>query len=378
MRRILLVLFFGSFIPVLFAQSIQQRLILIGDAGEINFKQETIIPEAAGQIIPGKTTVLFLGDNIYPRGLALPGSDDENETKDILRSQFEPMRRNGAPVYFLAGNHDWDRMGKLGLEKIQAQGRFLESQGDSLLKLIPEGGCPDPVEVVLSDSLVVIAYDSEWWLFPFNKQDANMDCACTTEDEVMDRLEELLSKHRDKTVVLASHHPLQTYGVHGGYYSWKDHIFPLTVLNKKAYVPLPLIGSLYPLLRSTILLNPEDMPHPAYKNLISRVSDATSGFPNLINVAGHDHGLQLIKNSAGRVQIVSGSGAKSSYIKKGEDALFTSKMQGFVLLDYMDDRSMKLTFFEYADKNVKDVFSYSVPYHSGTSAVDFNKANWKR
>lgn len=373
MRKILLVLFFGSFFPVLFAQSIQQRLILLGDAGEINFKQETIIPEAAEKIIPGKTTVLFLGDNIYPRGLALPGSDNEKETKDILRSQFEPMRRNGAPVYFLAGNHDWDRMGKLGLEKIQVQGRFLESQGDSLLKLIPEGGCPDPLEVVLSDSLVVIAYDSEWWLFPFNKQDANMDCACTTEDEVIDRLEELLYKHRDKTVVLASHHPLQTYGVHGGYYSWKDHIFPLTVLNKKAYVPLPLIGSLYPLLRSTIFLNPEDMPHPAYKNLISRVNDVTSGFSNLINVAGHDHGLQLIKNSAGRVQIVSGSGAKSSYIKKGEDALFTSKMQGFVLLDYMDDRSMKLTFFEYADKNVNDVFSYSVPYHSGTSAVDFNR-----
>ena len=371
MKKLLAVLLIGISLPQLYAQSIQQRLILIGDAGEINFKQEAIIPKASELIIPGKTTVLFLGDNIYPRGLGLQGSQDEEETKQILRSQFEPMRERGAPVYFIPGNHDWDRMGKEGLEKIQAQGRFLESQGDSLLKLIPEGGCPDPVELVLSDSLVVIAYDSEWWLFPFNKQDPDADCACTTEEEVLVRLEELLYEHRNKTVVLASHHPLQTYGVHGGYYSWKDHIFPLTVINKKAYVPLPVIGSLYPLLRSTIFLNPEDMPHPAYENLVRRVNDVTAGFSNLINVAGHDHGLQLIRDPDGRVQVVSGAGAKSSYIKNGENALFTSKMQGFVLLDYMDDRSMKLTYFEYADQEVNEVFRYSLPYKNERSLADF-------
>src|SRR5690606_3049046 len=142
---------------------VQNRVIFIGDAGEINFKQETIIPRAAELVIEGKTTVMYLGDNIYSHGIGLPGSKEEEETKEILRSQYLPMRETGAPVYFIPGNHDWDRMGKKGLAKIRAQGDFLKSQQDSLL--VPENGCPDPLEIPISDSLVIVTYDSECWLF---------------------------------------------------------------------------------------------------------------------------------------------------------------------------------------------------------------------
>src|SRR5690554_3408760 len=317
MRKLLLLIFFSVGAHILFAQNIiENRVILIGDAGELNFKQETIIPRAAELIIKDKTTVFYLGDNVYPRGLGLPGSEEEEEGKEILRSQYVPMRAKGAPVYFIPGNHDWDRMGKLGLEKIVAQGNFLASQQDSLLKLIPANGCPDPVEITISDQLVVIAYDSEWWLFPYAKENINADCDCTTETEVLDRMEELLYKNRNKTILLASHHPFISYGVHGGYYSLKDHLFPLTVLNKSLYIPLPGLGSLYPLLRTTVFLNPEDIPHPEYKRLIKEVTDAFEGFPNVIYAAGHEHGLQFIKDDKLNYQIVSGAGAKSSKLKK--------------------------------------------------------------
>src|SRR5690606_1756194 len=103
---------------------------------------------------------------------------EELETAEILRSQYEPMRAKGAPVYFIPGNHDWDRMGKEGLAKIRAQGEFLASQNDSLLRLVPANGCPDPTEISLSNNMVIIAYDSEWWLFPYTKTDQNADCEC--------------------------------------------------------------------------------------------------------------------------------------------------------------------------------------------------------
>src|SRR5690554_1319274 len=277
-----------------FAQdNVVNRVIFIGDAGEINFKQETIIPLAADLILEGKTSVLFLGDNIYSHGMGLPGSKEESETAEILRSQYKPMRANGAPVYFIPGNHDWDRMKKEGLAKVRAQGAFLTAQKDSLLKLVPANGCPDPIEIPLSDDMVIIAYDSEWWLFPYSTGNPNTDCECNSEAEVLDKMKELLYKNLDKTILVASHHPFQTYGVHGGYYSIKDHLFPLTVLNKNLYVPMPVIGSLYPLLRSTILLNPEDMPHPDYKHLKQKVTEVFEGVPNLIYVAGHEHGLQF-------------------------------------------------------------------------------------
>jgi len=364
MLRLLLALFFFTAGHVLFAQNvIKSRVILIGDAGEINFKQETIIPQAAELIIKDKTTVFYLGDNIYPRGLGLPGSREEEETKEILRSQFGPMRAKGAPVYFIPGNHDWDRMGKLGLQKVIAQGNFLASQQDSLLRLVPADGCPDPVEITISQQLVVIAYDSEWWLFPYETDNPNADCECTSEREVLDKMEALLHKNRDKTILLASHHPFRSFGVHGGYYSLKDHLFPLTVLKKNLYIPLPILGSLYPLLRTTVFLNPEDMPHPDYKHLIKEVTNVFEGFPNIVYAAGHEHGLQFIKDDKLNYQIVSGAGAKSSYIKKGE-ALFTSKMQGFTTFDMMDDRSSKVTFYTYKDNGREEVFSYTIPYRN--------------
>src|SRR5690606_35141642 len=37
-------------------------------------------------------------------------------------------------------------------------------------------------------------------------------------------------------------------------------------------------------------------------------------------------------------------------------------MQGFVTLDLMDDRSVRIIYYEYKDQSVKEVFTYTVPY----------------
>src|SRR6266700_1207144 len=130
--------------------------------------------------------------------MGLHGSKEEETTRQILRSQFMPMREKGASVYFIPGNHDWDRMGPKGLEKIKAQWTYLEEQHDSLLRLVPANGCPDPVAINLSDSLTIIAFDSEWWLFPFSTYNPGAECSCKTKKEVTDRMQELLYENRYK------------------------------------------------------------------------------------------------------------------------------------------------------------------------------------
>lgn len=367
-----ILIFFGFFLIIDFASAqseIKSRVIFIGDAGEINFKQETIIGYAADLIIKDKTTVIYLGDNIYPRGMGLAGSEEEGVTRNILRSQYKPMRAKGAPVYFIPGNHDWDKMGKQGLAKIKAQSNFLQEQQDSLLKLVPANGCPDPVEIQISDNMVVIAMDSEWWLFPHETYSADNQCECNTKAEILSKLEEILYKNRHKTVLFSTHHPFKSYGVHGGYYSLKDHLFPFTTLQNKLFIPLPVIGSLYPLLRSTVFLNPEDMPHPQYKQLIKDISDVFEGFPNVIYVSGHEHGLQLIKDK-GIHQIISGSGAKASYIKKGKNLIYGNSDQGFVTVDMLKDKSTRINYYSYKNGNIERVFDYSIPYQE---VSDFNK-----
>ncbi|MCW3116460.1 MAG: surface antigen precursor [Chitinophagaceae bacterium] len=367
-----LAFFFIASVTSFSQDSVRYRIIFIGDAGEINPKQQTIIPDAAKHIIAGKTTVMYLGDNVYPHGMGLPGSVEEETTKKILQSQFVPMRSKGAPVYFIPGNHDWDRMGKQGLSKIKEQWNYLNAQKDSLLQLVPANGCPGPVEINVSDSLTIIAFDSEWWLFPYSKENADADCDCNTEKEVLDKMEALLYKNRYKVILLASHHPFQSQGVHGGHYSLKEHVFPMTAKNKNLFIPLPVIGSLYPLLRSTVFSSPEDLKHPLYRNMVKQIDHVVEGFPNVIHVGGHEHGLQFIKDN--QVQIVSGAGAKQTFARKGKHSLFADATQGFVTVDLLAGNDTRITFYTYHGKEPTHAFTYTQPYKDIQFLMDSIKA----
>lgn len=341
--------------------SIRHRIIFIGDAGEMDKQQQAIIPDAASRILPGKTTVMYLGDNIYPYGMALPGSPNEAETEKILQSQYQPMRSKGAPVYFIPGNHDWDKSGKNGLTKIKRQWEFLDEQNDSLLQMVPADGCPGPVEINVTDNLTIIAFDSEWWLFPFSKTNPDADCDCNTKDEFITRLDELFYKNRFKIILLASHHPFQSYGVHGGYFTWKNHLFPLTAINKNLYIPLPVIGSLYPILRRSFV-NPEDLHHPFYKEMIKKVDKVFTDFPNLVHVAGHEHGLQLIKDK--QLQVISGAGAKSTNATKRKHSLFADATQGYVTVDLLQTNETRFTYYTYNDSGAHVAFTYKQAYQN--------------
>ncbi len=348
--------------------SVKYRVIFIGDAGEMDTQQGAVLQHAVKNIVPGKTMAMYLGDNIYPRGMGLPGSLERGETEKILESQYQPFRKAGIPVYFVPGNHDWDRMGPLGLQKIKEQWAFLDSKKDSLLKLVPANGCPDPVEINLTDSLTIIAFDSEWWVYQYSKNNLDAECDCSTRDEVIMRMQEIFERNKGKVILLASHHPFQTYGTHGGYYSLKDHIFPLTAAKKNLYIPLPVIGSLYPILR-TLFTNPEDTGHPLYKDMIRRIDGVFAGYPNLVHVAGHEHGLQLIKDK--QLQIVSGAGAKQTYAKKGKHSLFADATQGYVTADLLKDNSLKITFYTWDNTGVKAAYTYTEPY-TAVSPDQFN------
>lgn len=349
--------------------SIRSRTIFIGDAGEINNQQKAVLAGAANLIIRGKTNVVFLGDNIYPKGMALNGERAIKNTQDILRTQFEPMRAKGAPVYFVPGNHDWDNTGKKGLEKIRGQAAFLKTFQDTLLKMVPYSGCADPIEIEISKNITLIAYDSEWWLFPHKKVSSDNSCNCETAQEVQERLEELLYKNRDKTILLAAHHPFRSYGVHGGHYSWRDHLFPLTNLNKKLFIPLPLVGSLYPVLRSTVFLSPEDLHHPAYQQMTNQISQIFENFPNILFIGGHEHGLQLI-NYQNTLQIVSGAGAKTSPIRRGKNTLFREGKPGFVAIDELVDKSIRITFYVSYLDHLREAFSFVKPYNNEEALID--------
>ena len=90
------------------SDSIQARIILIGDAGKLNFGRQPVV-DAARNLIPldDKTTVLFLGDNLYKTGLPEDYLPDYKEAKAVLDSQIDIAKGTKAKVIFIPGNHDW-------------------------------------------------------------------------------------------------------------------------------------------------------------------------------------------------------------------------------------------------------------------------------
>ncbi len=326
------------FLGLVQAQEIERRMIIFGDAGEINATQQLLIQKAQDLVLKDKTHAFFVGDNIYPDGMALEDKEKE-KTENILKSQFEDFRKAGVPVYFLAGNHDWDHSGKRGLEKVKAQAHYLAQFQERDLKFVPQAGTLGPEPIQLAKDVIAITFDSEYWLFPQHGKDIKRD-----KEDFIEELNAILEKNHDKTILIFSHHPMKSYGEHSLKYNWKDHLFPLTRLWKPLYIPLPAVGSLYPLVRSTAFKSAEDLKHPLYKEMIAKMTATVADHPNVLFVAGHDHGLQYIETATLK-QVVSGSGAKHSSIQPSKNLMYSYEDQGFCVIDYLDDRNLLLSFY---------------------------------
>src|SRR4051794_19799483 len=193
--------------------SLQAKLILIGDAGDFQKGRHPVI-DAVRQTtkLDKKTTVLYLGDNLYTTGLP----DEQQAFYDIRRSvldtQIAIAKGTDAKVYFIPGNHDWDRGGKGGWDAIIRQQQYIDSRGDKNVKFYPEDGCGGPVEVPLSDDVTMVIFDSQWWIHPYDKPGVESDCPYKTTFEILNQIDDILSKNSKKLVILACHHTFRSYG----------------------------------------------------------------------------------------------------------------------------------------------------------------------
>jgi hypothetical protein len=345
----LLIMFLSA--ASVFAQddSVLYRIILIGDAGELKNEKNNVVDAVKKKfnLSNNKTTIVFLGDNIYPYGMPDEESTSYIEAKEIISYQASLGIQSNAKIVFIPGNHDWDKGRPDGLERIQREQHFVDSLNASNIQFLPKDGCPGPEEIVLNDDLVLVVMDSQWWLHPYDKPGISSDCDCKTKDEIQTKLEEIAYRNRDKIILFATHHPFRSYGIHGGHFTLKQHIFPFTDANPSLYIPLPVIGSIYPIARG-VFGNIQDIPHPAYREMIKSVEESLHEYPNVIHVAGHDHELQLIKDSS-FYYIVSGAGAKESRVKEGSKSLFSSKSYGYTVLELQKDNFIHSTFYAVAD-----------------------------
>lgn len=341
-------LIFLLFVLPAAAQQVEKdnfHLYLIGDGGEPGIKDASykkfLQQQLSNDNVP--SAIVFLGDNIYPKGMPDEKNKKRKRAENILLDQIDLANGSNSTIIFVPGNHDWKNAKAKGLDYVLNQQAWVDSLKRNTIKVLPGDGCPGPVEVPLSENLVLIILDTQWWLHAWKKPEGETStCDCKTPAEVTVQLDDMLRRNAGKRVILAGHHPIVTYGEHGGIYSFKDHVFPFTDLNKSLYIPLPIIGSIYPLYRK-IFGSSQDIAHPQYKSFRNGLMKILEQYPGVIYASGHDHSLQYsVKDSIH--YIVSGAGSKVSHVKKKGYALYADSQIGYVRLSVKSSGNTELEY----------------------------------
>lgn len=335
------------------------NIILIGDAGQLTNGKHPVT-NAVKRNIPlnAKTTIVFLGDNLYRYGLPENTVADYDIKKAALDSQIHVADGTDAKVYFVPGNHDWESGGSKGYLAIRRAQSYIDSFRNENVKMFPRDACPGPVAQKINDDIILIMLDSQWWIQPDSKKGDDNSCTCKTRAAVIASFKEMLEQYKNKMVLIAFHHPLISYGPHGGYFTLKQHIFPLSDLEHPIYIPLPLLGSLYCLIRMNIGIS-QDQSSRHYREMIREIETAASGYNNIIFAAGHEHTLQYIEAN-NHYYIVSGSGSKHSRVHKGAYSLFASGKNGFTQLQVYRNGKINVQFYEENNGNIVSLFNREI------------------
>ncbi|MFI1745248.1 metallophosphoesterase [Thalassobellus sediminis] len=325
-------------------KEISHSFYLIGDGGNSPLGSQSKAIKDLNETLKEaseNSTVLFLGDNIYPKGMPKKSEESRAFAEHQLVVQTNAVKDFKGEAIFIPGNHDWYSDGLKGLKR---QENFVE---DILGKntFLPENGCPIE-KVNISDDVVMIIIDSEWYITNWDKHPTiNDDCEIKTRFKFFEELESLIKKARGKTTVIALHHPMFSNGPHGGQYDFASNL-----------KPIPVLGTLKNLLRKTSGVSPADLQNQKYSAFKKRVVTLAQENDKVIFVSGHEHSLQYLEQD-NLAQIISGAGSKATKTRNVSGA-FTSSDNGFARLDVFKDGSSFVRF--YSAKTDKVIFQTEI------------------
>ena len=320
------------------------EVFLIGDTGSINrHKPDPVLETLKCHLDKDQhSAVLFLGDNIYPRGLPPTPNILRKDAESTLIAYYDALKDYHGKVLFISGNHDWNKGRKDGFEYVLRQEKYLEKLfGQNVM--LPSQGCPGPSEINVNENVTLVLINTQWWLQPgFRPVGKECGCRVSSEEEFFEHLIKILEDNKDKRVIIAGHAPVYSYALHGGRYKLRHHIFPFTIYHRKAYVPLPFVGSLLPIYRK-IFGAREDIAHPRYRHLRKRLIEIFKTHKGIIYAAVHEHNLQHITKDSNHY-IVSGAGSKLKYVlQEGKNLKFGMKAKGFFKLKFENDGSATIS-----------------------------------
>lgn len=330
------------------------RLLFLGDGGAPKPDEpvlQTLSEWARKDAV--KTSIIFLGDNMYPEGIT---ERRKHEAATRLGPQISVIKDTGAHGFFIPGNHDWASGESEGYSALLTQEKFINEALAGESNFLPTGGSPGPVAIELpkaNPAVRIIVLDTQWWLHQHEKPQKSPE-------KVIEDLIALLDT--ELPVIVVGHHPLQSYGPHGGYFDWKSHFFAARVLKKWLWIPTPILGSMYAYTRGHLYKLDQDISSARNKNMVAQLNRAFSvrkpahqeGTPLLIYASGHEHSLQVLKGDSVDYLLISGAAAsrKVTEVMSGDNTLFAHQHTGFMAVDFFTDGKVLLRVVEPEGKGV--------------------------
>ncbi len=357
--------------------SVAHSLFLVGDAGKAVDGDRVMVALERQLQVSDSDAVVFLGDNLYPVGLREEDHPGREKDESHLRAQVEAVATHAGQMVFVPGNHDWEQGGRNGYQNVRRGEAFVEAIANRGNVWLPDDGCPGPEELPLSSDATLIIVDTQWWLHPHEKPSLEYDCDARFKTDFLALLRDALERNRHKKVIVVGHHPMYSYGAHGGRFPAHTHLFPGVMAKKNAFLPLPVLGSLAVIYRKA-WGNIQDIPHPIYQELKRELTSLLQDFPNATYACGHDHNLQYLPVN-GNHYIVSGSGSKTRYVGKGKKALFTTDERGFVRMDFHENGEVWANFFVVDEEAVetlafrKKLYTHSTEPETETPSAPYPK-----
>ncbi len=324
---------------------IETSILLIGDAGAVRIDGDPVLAALSDELtrVPARSLTVFLGDNVYAADItAASGTRSRDRAVARLVAQASAARAAG-DVVFVPGNHDWVGRGFDGWDGVRQESAVLDQIGGA--QMMPRAGCPGPAVRDVGRHLRLLYLDTEWWLRGTPPPRERDGCSHRAPDDVVAAIRVALRDAADRRVIVVGHHPPVSAGPHAGHFTWVDHLFPLRGVQRGLWLPLPVVGSVYPIARM-LGNSPQDQASAVYQQMIGALREAFLEHPPALFVAGHEHQLGVFRGDvigAGLV-LVSGAGSVGNTSAVGHEraSRFAVDMAGFMRLDVLDGGHMRL------------------------------------
>lgn len=315
--------------------TLQQSIFLVGGASEDETNSSPTFGLLRSQLqVAGENSHLFLlGNNGATRGL--PDSSHtvrRANAESLLKSKLTMLRAFEGDVLITSGVRDWDAGGKEGYKNVLNLEAYVEQVLDNKGNVfLPDNACPGPHEISISEDLVAIVINTQWWLHEWDKPGEGSSCESLSLGDFLVHLKDVFKRNSGKKIVLVGSHPLYSNGPHGGYFRASTHLLP------------PVAGTIYAGYRKKVG-NLQDLSSQRYRQMRAGLEEVLVLHPNVIYVSGHEKSLQYHKVNELH-QVISGSAGDVAPVVQGKTASFAHATQGFGKLNFYDNGDVWLEFW---------------------------------